>query len=373
MKTTTVLVLIAFSPCWLLLSCGRSAPKPPANPTLQSITVSPQSATVAAGLTQLYDAVGNYSDGSSRSLTNVKWTTSDTTISAANLNGLVVAVKQGTATVKATLGPLTATSTLTVGPPTELLTAPRRSMEETVPVASEGQIPADFDLAEAMTSLYGNFDLPTQTSVSTLPPGKNSHYSINKPVPFQTRPFFVAYTNDAGASKVFLATYSDALGRCHACQTLIAVAAFVQTLGHWTIESSTKSPVFFGDWGQPPSARLLPIGPHHVGVELQFTGGGQGVYATVVSILVPWKGDVREALTTAIAGGNGGGCGEDLPPCYENKRNIAFVKGADPDYDDIVLTLSGTDMSNRPPFDIVEVNGTERRKLSDGRYIPVGR
>src|SRR5215471_20924979 len=78
----------------LLTACsgGGSTPGPTPTPTptpsLQSIAVSPQGGTVAAGLTQQFTATGTFSDGSSRPITSVSWSSSDTTLATIDSNGL---------------------------------------------------------------------------------------------------------------------------------------------------------------------------------------------------------------------------------------------------------------------------------------------
>jgi len=71
--------------------------------------------------------------------------------------------------------------------------------------------------------------------------------------------------------------------------------------------------------------------------------------------LVPWNGEIREAFDTIIAEGNGQVCGEEdeeegMQPCVGTQKNIAFAQGANPNYDDLVVTLSGTALSEKPPF-----------------------
>jgi hypothetical protein len=97
--------------------------------TLGSISVSPQTKTVAAGLTQQYEATGNYSDGTSDPLSSVTWATSDAAIATVNSSGLVTAVKQGTVKVSATSGTISGAASLTVGPPnlTSITVAPSDS------------------------------------------------------------------------------------------------------------------------------------------------------------------------------------------------------------------------------------------------------
>ena len=112
--------LLAIGMAWLVFSgCGggSSNPKPPMNPVLQSIAVSPQTTTVAAGLTQQFTASGNYSDGTSKALSSITWATSDTSLATVGTTGLVTAVKQGTVTVTATSAGISGSTPLTVGAP----------------------------------------------------------------------------------------------------------------------------------------------------------------------------------------------------------------------------------------------------------------
>jgi hypothetical protein len=61
---------IALCGSWILVACGGGA-NSPTPPTLQSISVSPQNGTVAAGITQQFSATGHYSDGSSNTMSSV--------------------------------------------------------------------------------------------------------------------------------------------------------------------------------------------------------------------------------------------------------------------------------------------------------------
>jgi 6-phosphogluconolactonase len=93
-------------------------PPPPPSPTLQSISVTPQMMTVVAGLTQQYAATGTYSDGSSATLVGESWMTSNSMLATTSQSGLVTTLLQGMVTVTATLGTVSGTAQLTVGPPT---------------------------------------------------------------------------------------------------------------------------------------------------------------------------------------------------------------------------------------------------------------
>jgi 6-phosphogluconolactonase (cycloisomerase 2 family) len=92
--------------------------------TLSSISVTPASASVVAGLSLQFTATGSYSDGTTKDLTaSVNWTSSDTAkaiISATS--GLVTGKAAGTSTItatytNATTGSVSGSNTLTVAPP----------------------------------------------------------------------------------------------------------------------------------------------------------------------------------------------------------------------------------------------------------------
>lgn len=86
---------------------------------LQSITVNPSTASVAAGYTQAYTATGTYSDGSTQDLTmTATWSSSATSVAtisnAAGSQGLATSVAPGNTTITATQNGISATATLNV-------------------------------------------------------------------------------------------------------------------------------------------------------------------------------------------------------------------------------------------------------------------
>jgi len=85
---------------------------------LQSITVSPTLASIAAGITQQFTATGHYSDNTSQDLTSsVTWSSSPTNVATINASGLATGVSAGaSATITATLGGASGSAQLTVTP-----------------------------------------------------------------------------------------------------------------------------------------------------------------------------------------------------------------------------------------------------------------
>lgn len=83
------------------------------NPTLTSITVGP-SATINQNGTVQMSAVGTFNDGTTESLSNVFWSSSDTTVAAINGAGLVTGISPGSATITGASGTVSGTATVTV-------------------------------------------------------------------------------------------------------------------------------------------------------------------------------------------------------------------------------------------------------------------
>jgi hypothetical protein len=86
--------------------------------SLTSIDVTPDTATVPAGLTQQFVAMGHFSDGTMGDVTSsTTWTTGDPQKATVDSSGLATSVAMGSTMVTGTKGALSDTSALTVNPP----------------------------------------------------------------------------------------------------------------------------------------------------------------------------------------------------------------------------------------------------------------
>lgn len=94
-------------------------PPPPPPVTISSISISPDlAAGLAAGKTELLEATGTFSDGSTRDVTSsATWGSSDDTTIALDSNkpNLIRGLKAGSATVQATVSSVSGELTITVG------------------------------------------------------------------------------------------------------------------------------------------------------------------------------------------------------------------------------------------------------------------
>jgi hypothetical protein len=88
------------------------------SPALVSLALTPSTATVAFGVSQQYQAIGTYTDGSSQNLTSsVGWFAVPATTASVSNGGLAVGLGQGNAVITAASGTIASTAALTVQAP----------------------------------------------------------------------------------------------------------------------------------------------------------------------------------------------------------------------------------------------------------------
>ena len=110
---------VIFGSIGFLVACGGggSSPTGPSAPTLSSIQVSGQSNTLVAGQTQSMTAMGRYSDGSAKDVTNsAQWSTSDSAIATVGSGGVLTAKASGQCSVIAGIGAVKGSTTVDVTP-----------------------------------------------------------------------------------------------------------------------------------------------------------------------------------------------------------------------------------------------------------------
>lgn len=109
-----ILALIALIP-WVSGCSGGENSSSVTSPSLVSIALTPSNSSVAVGTAQQFTATGAYSDSSTRDLTaSATWTTSNEAVATMNSAGLASAVSAGAATITATSGGISGSTTLTV-------------------------------------------------------------------------------------------------------------------------------------------------------------------------------------------------------------------------------------------------------------------
>lgn len=102
----------------LLGACGGGGGGGSTSATVISIAISPDTTSIPVGLAQQYAVQATYSDGTTKAITGVTYTSSNTAVAAiaVGTEGSVMAKSAGTTTITASYQNQTATATLTVAP-----------------------------------------------------------------------------------------------------------------------------------------------------------------------------------------------------------------------------------------------------------------
>ncbi|MFH0899537.1 MAG: Ig-like domain-containing protein [Pseudomonadota bacterium] len=143
--------------------------------TLTGITVNPAAATIAAGYTQAFTALGTFSDGSTQNITTkVIWTSNNpgvaTVSNAPGTQGVATALAAGTANISASLSTLGGSARLTVSPAVlqEITISPATGTiadGQTIQLNAIGEF-SDGTTADVTTQVFWASDRPDLATVS---------------------------------------------------------------------------------------------------------------------------------------------------------------------------------------------------------------
>ena len=270
------------------------------------------------------------------------------------------------------------------------------------------ETPRPFVLADAVQHWYGRYDPATQTARANLPEHPSvdlsgSWFAPKDPVDIVV--IFDAGYLQAGHPRHVVVTAavphrSDKPGRpgddkfnCLTCRPVIGMAVFTRRLNTWLLEDENDAVDLAGSRGLPPSIKLVTLGTDLHGIRLESHTEASDFSSSSMSLLVPWQEDVVRAFTGETAYSNRNACGPDSPlrdPCYAWQRTDTVVAVPGQDYDDLVLTGSGTQPppeTNMPPKLVrghgkqkpapppppaaIPYTSVERLRFRDGRYIPI--
>jgi len=111
------------------------------SPTLVSVTVLPNAASLSVGATQQLTATGRYTDGSTQNLTaSSTWVSSNSSVIGANSTGLATASVTGNATITATFGSFSGSAALVVTTGTAQANLNTSRYQHNATILNNGQI-----------------------------------------------------------------------------------------------------------------------------------------------------------------------------------------------------------------------------------------
>jgi hypothetical protein len=224
-----------------------------------------------------------------------------------------------------------------------------------------------------MTALYGNYDSSAGLSRVTSPSDSSEDRDV--------RAFFVAATPDTGTKEVLLATFAvlhEGEEKCHTCSPDIGGAVVRKDASGWIVEASAQpADLFVSADGELPDASLVQFGPHQYGIKLEYSGEHGSRAYTETSFFLPWAGRFTIAVsktTIEDSSEDGRGCGRPHShsvdgsqlPCYAYHKKLTFTPGRNPEYFDLMITTTGTDLNQSG--EVIDVTGTENLHFIDGEY-----
>ena len=163
-------------------------------PGLVSINVAPANTSLALGGTQLFSAIGTFSQGSAQTLQSAIWSSSNTgtaTIAnAAGSSGVAYGINAGTTAISASVGSLSGSTTLTVQPPDVLNVSP-----------STGSYGTEVTISGAGFGTLDDGSLTIGGAAATIYSWSDT--SITASVPFSANPGTVQLIVYAGATGTY--------------------------------------------------------------------------------------------------------------------------------------------------------------------------
>jgi len=164
--------------------------------TVTSISVTPPTASFAAGSTQQFKATATYADSTTGDITSsVTWSSSDTSIATINSSGLATGVASGSATITATLNTTTGTASVTI---------------TTASPASTTNIPT-WHVDNSRTGLNSQETALTPSTVNATKFGKLWSYLVDGYVYGEPLVISNLTINGAKHNVLFVATESDSV------------------------------------------------------------------------------------------------------------------------------------------------------------------
>lgn len=342
----------------LLSGCGwdGTPTRPNDFTTLTSIQVVPASTTIAAGTSTKLKVIGSYSGQFTRDITDQATWSSDTPAVAAFITASdpsrVTGVAPGSAILKATVGDLSATSTLTVSNAT-ITAMTVTPASATVPIGLTSQFTASgtFSDGTIITTQDMTFDAtwtsgsPTVATVSDLPASKGL----------------------AKGLAIGPATITATFGAVSNFATLNVTAAIVQSIAVTPVNPSIlslSSTVFkatgtYSDGTTADISSLATWSSSQTGVATIAAGGAATTLAQGAALIGAALDGVVGATNLKVTGGN-------LTGVAISPTNIRLINGTS-----VRMTATGT-FSNGSTRDITGVVAWSVADTTKANLLPAG-
>lgn len=204
--------------------------------------------------------------------------------------------------------------------------------------------------------------LPTTTPSPAVPPGPPSDaealgvmypddetgaYMVMDSAPFR----------HAGDSKHLVITDNTLNNHCSGCPVVVEMALLITHGGTWQLERLQQVAAEVStSLDNPPTARIIPLGPDTDGFILGGSYQGQGLLISTDTYIADVDGQFRQvfSLTTSESNRLSDACFEQQL-CYEYGATVDLVPGGNPIYYNVRVTAGGTKLVDDQPVTFSEV------------------
>ncbi len=235
-----------------------------------------------------------------------------------------------------------------------------------------------FTPARAMKLIYGSYD--SSQAISHWTPKSTNSYPRGWPDTVDVRVLLdVPFVESGLSNRLFVTSAIPKEGfqgefSCHSCGVLLGFALFSKTSHAWRVDASDLQFGEYGEFGNPPSISLQPVGSDRYGLLIPSSFGSGGVLTDSITLIVPKDGKFLKALNRQIANSwYEDGCSGQVKPtmidyCVAYDGDFDFVPDSHSDYYDLVLMKRiYRSLSKKNPLGTTST----RYRFDGSKYVPV--
>ena len=228
-----------------------------------------------------------------------------------------------------------------------------------------------------MKLIYGSYD--SSREVSEWRPKRTKSYPSGWPDRIDAGVLLDSPVIESGVPKHLFVTWarpkelSPGEFTCHSCGVLIGIALFSGNADKWRVDASDLQFGEYGEFGEPPSISLQPVGPNRYGLLIPSSFGSGGIATDSISVIIRHAGEFLNAFSSEIAlSWDDDGCSgtvtvERRESCFAYDGDFEMVPNARAEYYDLLLTKRiYRSLSRKNPMGTT----VTRYRFDGSKYIP---
>lgn len=186
---------------------------------------------------------------------------------------------------------------------------------------------------------------------------------------FVTTLLLESYIEDYKQKIVFITkTVPDGMRYdCHACYPQISLVIFSKKWFHWTIASQNLDAIHADEYGQDPIIRLIKVGRHKLGIEINSQYLGGELFEKFQSIFIPYGSTIEKAHEETVHHDNFNHC--YCFACIGYTAAIHFDDSKKDTWYPMVIKRFGTIENDKKPSRADYLDETVEYHFKNGKYV----